>query len=140
VTTNSLLSEAIISLTATFPTSPKTTATTTRTTTTTPYPIIWNCNFDTNTILSQQCGNVTSAIGPTLSGPTWGVVANDAVTGTTPALVVTDILSISITKFGYSELIKIFKFKQAQHKVHLKFVEYPFILIALNIISVINQI
>ncbi len=101
MSTNSLLSEPIISLTATVPTSAKTTTTTTRTTTTTPYPIIWNCNFDTNTILSQQCGNVTSASGPTVSGPTWGVVANDAVTGVTPALVVTDVLSISIRKLTF---------------------------------------
>jgi hypothetical protein len=35
-----------------------------------------------------------SALGPTLSGPTWGVVANDVVAGVTPALVVTDVLSI----------------------------------------------
>ncbi len=57
---------------------------------------IWNCNFDTNTVLGQQCGGATSATGPTLSGPTWGVVANDVITGITPSLSVTDIKSISI--------------------------------------------
>ena len=58
--------------------------------------LIWNCNFDANTILTQQCGGATSVTGPTLSGPTWGVVANDAATGATPVLVVTDVKSISM--------------------------------------------
>ncbi len=57
---------------------------------------IWNCNFDTNTILTQQCGGATSASGPTLSGPTWGIVVNDVITGITPSLSVSDVRSISI--------------------------------------------
>ena len=57
---------------------------------------IWNCNFDTNTILTQQCGGATSGTGPSLSGPTWGVVANDVIAGITPALAVTDVKSISM--------------------------------------------
>ena len=57
---------------------------------------IWNCNFDTNTILTQQCGGATGGTGPSLSGPTWGIVANDVIAGITPALAVTDIKSISM--------------------------------------------
>ena len=57
---------------------------------------IWNCNFDTNTIITQQCGGATSASGPTLSGPSWGILANDVITGIIPSLSVTDVRSISI--------------------------------------------
>ncbi len=74
---------------------PTTTTSSTSTTQVVQVPI-WNCNFDTNTGLNQQCGNATSASGPVLSGPTWGVVANDLIAGITPSLAVTDVKSISI--------------------------------------------
>jgi hypothetical protein len=41
---------------------------------------------------------VTSASGPIAQGPTWGVVANDLITGITPSLSVTDVKSISINR------------------------------------------
>lgn len=65
------------------------------TTTPNPYPRVWYCNFDTSNILSQQCGSVASASSPSISGPTWGLTLGETVTGATPSLVVTDILSIS---------------------------------------------
>ena len=70
--------------------------TSTTSTTQTVQLLIWNCNFDANNILTQQCGGATSASGPTLSGPTWGVVANDVIAGITPPLAATDVKSISI--------------------------------------------
>jgi hypothetical protein len=74
-----------------------TTTSTTSTTQTLQVPI-WNCNFDTNTVLAQQCGGATIVSGPLISGPTWGVVANDVIAGITPSLAVTDVKSISINR------------------------------------------
>ena len=45
-----------------------------------------------------------SIVAPTLSGPTWGVLANDVVTGISPSLYVTDVLSISIFKIFFLTL------------------------------------
>jgi hypothetical protein len=85
-----------------------TTTSATSTTQTLQVPI-WNCNFDANNVLNQQCGGANSASGPLPSGPTWAVVANDVIAGITPSLAVTDVKSISINHdiFFYLILLKI---------------------------------
>ena len=62
--------------------------------------LIWNCNFDTSIVAVAQCGGSTLTISPAISGPTSGVISNDAVVGASPSLLVTDVLSLSMEKYN----------------------------------------
>ena len=57
--------------------------------------LIFNCNFDSSSIITQQCGGAANVNIPLVSGPTFSAVSSDVVPGVTPTLTVTDYLSIS---------------------------------------------
>lgn len=63
---------------------------------------IWSCNFDTNTLLTQQCRGSTS-----VSNPTWGLVEHEAVPGSAPAFTVTDVSSINNSTQGSADVCTI---------------------------------
>jgi hypothetical protein len=82
----------------TLPTAPTTTANT-QTTSQPSYiigPLIFNCNFDQSSILTNQCGGISTLSVPGGSIALFGTFQNELIQNSNPPIYITDVKSISI--------------------------------------------
>ena len=62
--------------------------------------LLFNCNFDTSSVLASQCGGIQANVNPSTSLAAFSSNQNEIITNSNPSLTLTDVKSICMLSFG----------------------------------------